>query len=41
MVDNPPKEFHKLEPSKLSEKIGETHRAIYQGAQAQPSDFTC
>ncbi len=41
MVDNPPKEFHQLEPSKPSERTGETQWALYQGAQAQASDFTC
>jgi hypothetical protein len=40
MVHNPPKEFHQLEPSEPSERMGETQRALYQGAQAQPSDFT-
>jgi hypothetical protein len=41
MADNPPKEFDHLEPSKPSKKRGETQRALYQGAQAQPSDFPC
>ncbi len=41
MADNPPKEYHHLKPSKPSEKRGETQRALYQGAQAQPSDFPC
>jgi len=41
MVDNPPKEFHHLEPSKPSERRGETQQTLYHGAQAQPSDFTC
>ncbi len=39
MVDNPPKEFHQLEPSKPSERTGETQRALYH-KEPKPNQVT-